>query len=277
MTGTFGCFSRSAETMRVAGATQCARNNAGDKTPAQEFEQHQRFGASHHLGGQVLDGRFGQHIHQSLEQRRLRVGHPPDMGEILRSTALHHVAGDGERGAGEADQRGIRKTLGQQPGPDQAHRLHDRRDPIGDPRRVQRGDAGGVPQTGKNRALAFLEFQAVPERPGQHQDVAEQDSGVEAIAADRLERDLGREIGRGAEGDEILHAGAHGPVFRQVPSRLAHQPNRRRPDRLPVQSPQQPFHFNAHRPEMGLNQLSSSYRADGQATNACPACRWSWN
>jgi hypothetical protein len=36
ITGASGCRVLSAETMRVAGATQCARNNDGDNTPAQE-------------------------------------------------------------------------------------------------------------------------------------------------------------------------------------------------------------------------------------------------
>ena len=81
-----------------------------------------------------------------------------------------------------------------QAGADQAHRLHDRRHAFGDLSGVQRGDAGLIAQFGENRALAFLEFQAVPERPGQHEDVAEQDRGVEAVAADRLQRDLGGQV-----------------------------------------------------------------------------------
>jgi hypothetical protein len=107
----------------------------------------------------------------------------------------------------------------------------------------------------------------MPERPGQHQDVAEQDGSVEAIPADRLQGDLGRQFGGGAEGDEILHPRSHGPVFRQIASCLAHEPNRRRPYRFPAQGPQQSFHFDAQRPGMGLNRLCPGYRPGGQATN----------
>ena len=191
------------------------------------------------------------------------------MGKILRAAALDHVAGDGERGASEPDQGGIPEALGCQAGADQAHRLHDRRHPFGDPGGVQRRDTGLIAQHGENRPLAFPEFQAVPERPGQHQDVAEQDGGVEAVAADRLQRHLGREVGGGAEGDEILHPGADRPVFRQIAPRLAHQPDRRRPYRLTAQGSQQRFHRNVHWLKMGAFRLCPSYRCAGQATNAC--------
>ena len=69
--------------MRVAGATQCARNNDGDNTPAHEFKQHQRLGAGHHLSGEILDGRLRQKIHQPLKKGRLRIGHSAHMAKVL--------------------------------------------------------------------------------------------------------------------------------------------------------------------------------------------------
>ncbi len=66
------------------------------------------------------------------------------------------------------------------------------------PRGIQRGDARRIAQPRQDRPLAFLEFQAVTQRPGQDQDVAEQDRRIEAVAADRLQRDLGGQVRRGA-------------------------------------------------------------------------------
>ena len=64
------------------------------------------------------------------------------------------------------------------------------------------------------------------------QDVGEQDRGVEAEAADRLQRHLLGEPRSVAEVEERARLFAGLPVFRQIAARLAHDPDRQRPDRL---------------------------------------------
>ena len=61
-----------------------------------------------------------------------------------------------------------------------------------------------------------------------HHDVGEEDGGVHPMAAHGLERDLGRELG-GEAGVEHVEPGAlaQGPVLRQAPPRLAHEPHGR--------------------------------------------------
>ena len=68
--------------------------------------------------------------------------------------------------------------------------------------------------------------QILAQRVGHDQDVGEQDRAVEAEAADRLERDLGRGL---AVVDQLEEAALLGPqraIFGQIAPRLAHQPDR---------------------------------------------------
>ena len=59
-----------------------------------------------------------------------------------------------------------------------------------------------------------------------HEQVGEQDRGVEAEPPDRLQRDLRGELGRLAQLEEA-DARAHLPVLGEVASGLAHQPEGR--------------------------------------------------
>jgi hypothetical protein len=42
-----------------------------------------------------------EEAYQVSKERRVRIGEPTDLGEVFRSAALDHVAGDREWGAGE--------------------------------------------------------------------------------------------------------------------------------------------------------------------------------
>ncbi len=211
---------------------------AGREHPCPGIEQHQRLGARLDLRDQVFHGGVLQRPDQPSEQGRIGIGEAPGRGEFLAATAFQHVAGHGETAAGEADQRGPRRFRGQA----LAHprdRLQDRRDARDHLRRIERGDRFRTSQRIEQRPLAFREAQRLPERPGHHQDVGEQDRAFHAEAADRLEGDFRRQFRRGAQGDEIARLGAHGAVFRQVSPGLAHQPGRRRPDGFATQRAQQ--------------------------------------
>ena len=70
------------------------------------------------------------------------------------------------------------------------------------------------------------------------EDVREQDRGVEAEAPDRLQRDLGGAARVVAEIEERAGLGAQLAVFREIAAGLAHEPDRRRPDRLAAEHAQ---------------------------------------
>ena len=61
-----------------------------------------------------------------------------------------------------------------------------------------------------------------------HQDVGEQDSGIEAEPSHRLERHFRREFRREAKVEEITDPVPHLAIFRQIATGLTHQPDRRR-------------------------------------------------
>ncbi len=77
---------------------------------------------------------------------------------------------------------------------------------------------------GDLRALALAEGDAEAHRLGHHQDVGEDDRGVELEALERLERDLGGQLGGVADVPEAV-LGAHLAVAGQVAAGLAHQPD----------------------------------------------------
>ena len=79
---------------------------------------------------------------------------------------------------------------------------------------------------GDDRADPGLDVEVDADRRQRHDDVAEQDRRVHAIAAHRLHRDLGDQLGRPA-GVEHRDALAELAVLRQRAAGLAHEPHRR--------------------------------------------------
>ena len=91
----------------------------------------------------------------------------------------------------------------------------------------QRGDVGRGSQRALHGDTAFV-AETVTDAQGlrDHQDVREQDRRVELReAAERLQRDLDRELRRANHRDEI-GLGLEGAVFGQVASGLTHDPDR---------------------------------------------------
>src|SRR5262249_48390664 len=79
------------------------------------------------------------------------------------------------------------------------------------------------------RSVTAFEAYRLSERLRHHQDVGEQDRGIEPEPPHRLQGDLGGELRREAEFEERTHPSTNRPVLRTVPPRLTHQPDRRRP------------------------------------------------
>ncbi len=137
----------------------------------------------------------------------------------LGRAALAQVAGDGERRAGESDQRDL-ELIDQPP-----HGLeHVRRVVAG----VQRSEPVQVSRRGEglgdHRSDPRFDRDAEPDGRGRHDDVGVQDGGVDAVAPDGLEGDLHRPIGVG-DGIEDRSGAAHLVVLGQRAAGLSHEPD----------------------------------------------------
>ncbi len=106
---------------------------------------------------------------------------------------------------------------------------------------LQRRDLGGAGHGGQPRPFAGHEPQVQPQRLRQEQDVGKENRCVESVTADRLQRDLGRQIRRVAQRQKVAGLGAGGAVFRQVAAGLAHHPDRRNGQTLALQRAQDGF------------------------------------
>ena len=105
----------------------------------------------------------------------------------------------------------------------------------------QGGDLGGVAHgRGDDGPDPGLDADPDPGQAQRHHNVGEEDGGVDAVAAHRLEGDLGGPLGTQAE---VEHGGARaaaqGPVLGQGAPGLAHEPHGRAVGALAVQGAQQ--------------------------------------
>jgi hypothetical protein len=89
-----------------------------------------------------------------------------------------------------------------------------------------------------DRAGARHDVEVDADRLERHDDVGEEDGGVDAVAADRLQRDLGDEVGRRA-GVEHLVALAQRAVLGQRAAGLPHEPHRGVGDGLAAARPEE--------------------------------------
>ena len=176
----------------------------------------------------------GQPVEQLRPQLGLAVHQRLGAGVVLARAALDEVAGERERRAGEADER-RRAELADE----RAHRLGDVRDVVG---RRARAAGRGRRRCGTARAttgpMPGHDVEVDADRLERHDDVGEEDRRVDAVAADRLQRDLGDEVGRRA-GVEHRVALADLAVLGQRAAGLPHEPHRRVRDRLAAAGPQE--------------------------------------
>ncbi len=154
-------------------------------------------------------------------------GFPPHhrfgAGVGTRGAALDEVAGHREGPAGQADERHAR---GGQRVDHEANGLHD----VGDVLRcVQRAQALQIGGTGEgtrhHRPATGLDVHAEADGGHRHHDVGEQDGGIDAVAAHRLQGQLGGEL-RAMESGEDASGPARSAIFGQRTARLAHEPHR---------------------------------------------------
>jgi hypothetical protein len=79
----------------------------------------------------------------------------------------------------------------------------------------------------KPRSLSGFERDSLTERMRHDQNIRKQNRRIKAEAPNRLQRHLGRQLRIEAEVEKRRGLLANGPVFRQIPARLAHEPDRR--------------------------------------------------
>src|SRR5882672_1276704 len=144
------------------------------------------------------------------------------------SISFGHIARERERRAGEPDQRDLELLL------DEADRIEHRRQLALGLDRPQRGDIllarDGIMD---RRPLVLHELDLDAHRLGQEQDVAEDDGRVESRELpDRLQRDLGRELGGAADVENAVLL-AQRPILGHIATRLSHEPDGRAVDGLP--------------------------------------------
>ena len=164
----------------------------------------------------------------------MAIGHHPRRALIRRALSGDHVGRDRPWRAAETDQRDFGRELASHA----AQRFIDRLEfaEVGLAR--QRRDFLRRIQRIEPRAFADFEPHRAAERVGDHQNVGEDDRGIEAKTADRLQRDFGGAFRIEAQIEEAAGLGAQLAIFRQIASGLPHHPDRRH--RLPVAGQ----HFN---------------------------------
>ena len=138
-----------------------------------------------------------------------------------RRAALDEVAGDGERGPGEADQGRVAQLGGEV-----AHRLeHVGRVDLGleGSQAVEVGGRAEGLRHHRTGARGHVDAEA-DGRDGHH-DVGVEDRRVDAVSPDRLEGDLGGHVGL-ADRVEDAALAADGAVLGQGASGLTHEPHR---------------------------------------------------
>ncbi len=210
-------------------------------------EQHHRLGAGLDLRRQVADCRLGQQRDQPIEQCRLGIRHGPRRGEIPRAAALHHVAGDGEWRAGEADQRAVGEAfLGQSRSEPAARFPGSARSPPAAAPASAPGDPASSRNGGSTGPSPSRYSRACPSAQGTIRMSLNRIAASKPIAADRLQRHFRRQVRRRAKCNEIGCLRPQRAILRQIAARLAHQPDRRRPDRLAGQCPQQGLRCSLH-------------------------------
>ena len=164
----------------------------------------------------------------------------------LRRSAFDEVTRDRERRTGEADQRCVGRL----------EFLHHEVDRLRDVRDVDVGEVaesfqvGGAREGfGDHRSTSRHDLDAETDGVVRHDDVAEEDRGVDAVATDGLHRDLTGDRGVG-DGVEDRAGSAQFSVLGERPSGLAHEPHRYVRDALAATGPKENWlaHFTPSYP-----------------------------
>jgi hypothetical protein len=209
-------------------------------------EDHERLRPGRGLRVQVRHRRPREFFQEAVQRRRIGRHQALRPREVPAAAALDHVGRDGPRRARESDQRHAPAQLAA----DQRDRVEHEAELPPDVRHRQRVHVRGAPHRALDaRALAFREREPDAHRLRDHQDVGEEDRGVERETRERLQRDLAGELRVRGEPEEASRLCPRRAVLRQVAAGLPHDPDRRPVDRLARERAQQPVvRERRHRP-----------------------------
>ena len=135
-----------------------------------------------------------------------------------------HIGGHGPGRTGKPDQGGVARQFAHEDAQGFIDRGKVIVDGIG---RFQSGQFARRGDGGQPWAFAGFKPQIGPHGLWQQQDIGEQDCRIKPVAADRLQRNLGCQIGIVAQFQEITGLRAGGAVFGQIAAGLPHHPDRR--------------------------------------------------
>src|SRR6266545_3243501 len=202
----------------------------GRQTADPAVEQLQCLRAGARLGGEELANDVGEFAQQQVPGVWCLVHEGLGLRKRAARAALDRVARQSEGGAGESDERHV----GRQRAARQPNRLQNVPELRVDVERGETFDIGGVAdRTVDVRSLSRLEAQTETQRLEREQDVGEYDRRIDAETLDRLERDLGGELGTATEIEDGM-ALTELAVLRHVAPRLPHEPDWRDVGALPT-------------------------------------------
>ncbi|EGE58239.1 hypothetical protein RHECNPAF_3340036 [Rhizobium etli CNPAF512] len=202
------------------------------ENPSPGIEDLHGVGAGVDLGDKIVGRHVSQQHQQMLEGAGIFVGEEAGGGLVRRAVPGDHIGRNRPGRAAEAEQgRLIRQGLAQP-----SHRFQNRSEISDDLFPVQSCDPGFIDRI-HLRPMPFGEPHIPFHCIGDDQNIGKQDGRIEAIATDRLERHLDGVIGRVTEIEKTSGLCPCLSIFRQITSRLPHQPERRRAEAFAIENP----------------------------------------
>ena len=201
------------------------------------LENLDRFHARVELGREIGDRRFDQAVDELPKRRWISVGEQPGRSEVGSAATGDHIARDRPGGAAKAEHRaGIRQF---------PLHLRDRLEDRAEPSKVdpigQSPETRGFEDRIEPRPLSLDEAHLAVQCIGHHEDIREQDRGVDAEPPHGLQRHFRGHSRCVGEIEHAFDCGPHGPIFGKEASRLAHEPDRRRIDARAFENGEQRF------------------------------------
>ena len=191
-------------------------------------EELERLRAGRGLRDEEAPDVVGEPLHQRV--REGGVGEEELLGdaERLGPLPLGHVGEEGPRRAGEADEGDAAMQLA----PCHAQRVTVEAEPLLGFHIMQTLEVLHRPHwIGELRTDPLVHRQRHPHRRRDHEDIGEDDRGIDPHEIDGLERHLGGELRRMTHGEEVRR-GADRPILGEIATRLAHHPDGRTLDRF---------------------------------------------
>ncbi len=223
--------------------------------PGPAVEQLHHLDAMIDLPAKAMADGIDQDRDQPGEAFRLPPGPGPRPLAVGPALAFDHVERQRPGRPGEADQRGVGWDRLRQPG----HRRVDRRQPLIQPLWVEGRNLLGPQQPFQHRALTLDEAHGAAQGVRDDQDVAEQDSRVHSIPAQRLQRRLDAKCRCIAEAEEVRGPPAQPLVLGEIAPGLAEEPERRPIRRLVGKGAQQALAQRTVLPGCVFNRRSDAH------------------